>query len=162
MKILYSIFILFSLTSFSQISDSKENIKQFIEEYFIVEEPNISFDSLPNYLNVNIADYNSLDENKKEVLRKYILLLIDIEHKELKKNDFNYSLVKHSELKLDMIKNYRLVYNDLTNVYYMVIENKILTHFILDVNNKIISFAPNVFTTHVGRVEPFMLDSFKD
>ncbi|NDI97501.1 hypothetical protein GWA97_00235 [Flavobacterium sp. LaA7.5] len=161
----YFAFLLFCcFASYAQNTDldGRENIEKFIKAYFISENPKFDIKNLPDYIYVNQTDYDTLTLEQKDILFKYILILLELEHKELQKSGFEYELVNHSEVNVDMLKDYRLVYDNLSSVYYIIVNQKILTHFILDIKGRIISFAPNVFGSHGGRIEPFMLDEFKD
>lgn len=142
-------------------SPGERNIHEFVSHHFI-NDLTIDIDSIPKYVFINLNDYEALDEaDKKQKFRDYVRLLINVEHRALKEYSFKYEISAHAETDKALLANYRLIYNDTSNVYYMICGDKIITHFILDSKNRIISFAPNVFTTHNGRVEPFMLDSFK-
>lgn len=136
-------------------------IEKFINSHFI-EQQSIDVINPPSYLHIDRDDYNKLSAEKKQIVANYLVMLLELEHDELKKYSFEYSAVAHNNIDVDLLKDYRLIHEDKSQVYYMVCDNKIVTHFILDGNDKIISFAPNVFSSHGGRIEPFMLDDLNE
>lgn len=157
--------VYFFLTLFYFVGCGQNNnikkIEKLIDNHFIKEQL-IDVANPPPYLHIDRNDYNKLSADKQQIFSDYVAMLLKLEHDELKKYSFKYKVVAHDNVDAGLLKGYRLVYEDKSQVYYMVCDNKVVTHFILDENDKIISFAPNVFSSHGGRIEPFMLDSLKD
>jgi hypothetical protein len=164
MKYLIKIIVLFITTiSVSQNKDyiSKANISRFVDKYFIVENATLDLNNLPDYIFYNKTEYDRLSEEQKNIFVKYLKVLVDLEHEELKVSSYQYKLKNHSEVSEKLLLQYRLNFEDKTNVYYLICNNKIITHFILDEKFRIISFAPNVLVTHGGKIEPYMLNKIE-
>lgn len=162
MKIKLIILLLTFVCAKSQVKPvtDKANIDLFIKNYFIAENQ-IDLGNVPVYLNINTEQYNKLDPDKKKIFLDYLQMLVKLERDEMQKCLNDYQVVLHSKTGRKLLEDYRLQYPDLSKVYYVVCGGKIFTHFILDDKHRIISFTPNVFTTHGGRVEPFMLNEIK-
>ncbi|NDI97502.1 hypothetical protein GWA97_00240 [Flavobacterium sp. LaA7.5] len=166
MKKYFVLILFYCFTAYAQNTESNrtENIEKFIKTYLIPENPKVDLMALPSYFYVSIQDIDSLNpksEQMRVMIKHYILMMLELEHNRLKHNGFNYRLVAHQSINREMLNDYLLVYPNLSNVFYLVSNNKILTHFILDDNNRIISFARNPFGSHGGKIDPFMLNDIE-
>lgn len=161
MKYLY-VLIFVGQAAFCQkdIKTADLNITKFIKNHF-ENAKNIDIHSQPEYLYADSTGYEKLDNEKKKIFNDYLKMLLQLERDELKKCSETYKILRHADTDMKLLKDYRLQYPDLSKVHYLVCDNRVITHIILDDKQRVISFSPNVFTTHGGRVEPFMLDVIK-
>lgn len=136
------------------------NIAKFIKNHF-ENSRDIDVSNLPEYLYADSTGYEKLDDEKKKIFNDYLKMLLQLERDELKKCSGAYKILCHADTDIKLLKDYRLQYTDLSRVYYIVCDSRVITNIILDDKQRVISFSPNVFTTHGGRVEPFMLDNIK-
>lgn len=164
MKYMY-ICLISSFLSYSQTENDvqKTNITKFINEFLITENYFTSFESLPEYVNADKKTYSELTQDQKRIVDNYVSEIIDALHKEMEKASFNYKLVNHYHVDKKILSKFNIIYEKLSSVYYLIANDVIITSFIVDDENRIISFSP-----HIGHYsykykknemfEPFMLN----
>ncbi|WP_147376136.1 hypothetical protein [Ichthyenterobacterium magnum] len=134
MKKIFIIFFCIAIFSCQSQDKNKETIIKFINN--IVLNSNYDSSDLEYYLDIDKETLE--DKNKKDF---FISLMddniIDIKQK-IDKNELNYIILSNKEaIEKGITSN--LIYNDYSKVYYVIVENKIITPIIIK-NDKIVSF----------------------
>jgi hypothetical protein len=160
MKILILTTMLFGVLVCTQ-DKNITTITNFINSYFIQETSNTYLDKL-SYIHYTQEEYESLTAKEKENCYQFFNMYFTFYHLELAKTSNQYQLYAHATIDKDLLKDYELQYKDYTNVYYMVVNNKIVTHFILNEAHKIISFCPYIsFYSDDSKKEPVLLTKLR-
>ena len=133
MKILVILFCLINLSCVNQSSHThSKNIKDFVNNIILSNTSNTN--DIFEY--IEASEELRSKEGFEELLENYVTFL----RESLVSQKREYQVTRHlgNEDQEGIVK-YNLQYNDLENVYYIISEEKIVTHIIMD-NDKIISF----------------------
>ena len=149
------IIILIGVSSCTQNQDI-HTIENFINTYFTIENPETRLHNMV-YIHYDKDQYESFTEKEKANSSEFFSMYFTAYHLELSKNSNQYQLYSHYAIDKERLKDYKLKYENYDNVYYMVVDNKILTHFILNTDHKIISFCPYISGSPDNKVEPVLL-----
>lgn len=163
-----SIHFILMLVLFSIISCNKKNenlivINEFVENYYLKKIDTIEINEISNLTSFDVTFYNSLKNEDKENIIKYFIYLNNLVYEELSNQMFNYDIVELNQLDTFDLKNdYKINYQNLENVYYLISNKKIIGFFILK-NEKIISFCSKDFVSrNRDFIEPFFINSKED
>ncbi len=161
MKIHRLIVLLVFLATLSCQNDGDiKNIDAFIKKYLIKRDKEIKIDKI-SYINYNQKAYNSLPakqkENAIESFQYFFYLLREV----LKDNKFEYKIYTSKNVDQKLLEQYKIIYPYREKIYYAVLisDKTLFCFFILDDNNKIISFCPSSPIYPGKEIEPFLLTS---
>ncbi len=154
-----SVIIIFIILTSCKSLNRKATINGFVNNYFVIKNEEIKIEDLQKYINYDKLTFNSLTIYEREKLNEYFNFMIDIGYKNLKMNDFQFKIYSSYEINPNLILHYNILYHDKKSIYYMVSKDKLFCFFILDKNNKIISFFSRDFMSQGKDIEPFILTS---
>lgn len=150
MKALTSL-ILMMLPSvcFSQADTDKEIVETFIDRLTKSDSSNIK--ELLELMTINDSLINI---NDGSMIKFFVYAWKD----EIGKYcDSKYDVTPHRILDRQLLDHYKLQYDNLENVYYLVCQNQVLTHIIVK-DGKVISFSAGIRKGENQPVFPIMLN----
>lgn len=132
-----------------QSNNTEKDVVEFFE--IIAKSDSSDVHSLMNFMQVRDS---LLDENGRNMIKFYAYGLND----HLKSRcEMDFEIIHHNQISEHLIVNYRLQYEDLDNVYYVVCNDKIFTSIIFE-NGKVISFFPYLIKNSSKKVIPVLLN----
>lgn len=152
MKFLASVILLLFFTiSFCRAQD---NVK-VVEKLFDIIGESDSTD-IEGLLELVIISDSLLTVNNGEIIGviEFYAFLFSDQFRE--RCDKAYKIYYHKEVKPELLSEYELEYTDFENVYYVVCDDEIFTHVILN-QGKVISFFPHLRKGGI-KATPIMLN----
>ena len=159
MKINKLIILLIFLATLSCQNDGDiKNIDAFIKNFYIKQDEKITIEKMFPYINYSKEAYNNISVEMKEVSEYLLKEMFASAHEELKANKFEYKIFSSKNFDQKLLKGFNIIYPDREKIYYVVSNKTFFCFFILDDNNKIISFI-EAYRRQKKEIEPFLLTS---
>lgn len=158
----FLVMLFLSQALWAQEAKDLQHINSLIKDYFLKDEKApFDMEKKPVYLAINMEQYNKFVNDQKYMFWQVMNYTMFRQRENLKNCTNNYKVVKHAAAPTKLVEAYRLNYENKSKVYYLLCNDKIITHFIFNDKGGIISFSPNPWNNN-SRVEPLMLDNLEN
>jgi hypothetical protein len=133
-------------------------IKEFVNDVYLTSEL-YNEEKISRYLSdSDITILNNLSIIKKKYL-KYVIETYQASYKRL---EGDIEVINYSGLSEGLLKNNRLIYDDFSNVYCVINNNKIIGFFIIEktINNKVLIKSFARYIPYSGGIKPIIFKEF--
>ena len=150
MKII-KITLMLALLTFSCSSQSKkkEVINKFVEEVILNESYDLS--KINKFININTDSLISDSNTYKQLKFNIDLIRYDIIN-----NNNKFKIVTYKKFK-NTFREYNIVYKNTNEIFCILSNDELITPFIIDENDKIISFYSGLIKNN-NRINPFIYE----
>lgn len=128
----------------------------FIEKFYTNDNISVDLEEIFEYTYIGTKDIDKLPEDKKQYANEYITEYIIFMRETFRGKKISlicYTEINFEEYKADEYTDFfeKMDIKDDTNIIFAISDRKILTFFIFDKNDKLISFFPDLWGSHFER-----------
>lgn len=151
----YSLFFGILLFGCDKKDNRVELAQEFVNKFYVSNQ--YEFEEVFEY--IDLDNFNNLNSKEKQSLKEYFEEAFKEYGNYIKNKSFE--IKNNSEVSNEILSEYRL--NDKyknNSTYYLIVEDKILSFFIFNSKDLIISFIPDVWNSEKA-INPFIFSDLK-